>query len=152
MSLSFLDTQVAAFSTWKPPITPHRKPHSHSGHNPQTPSRHLSLAHYASAGTCNVYAERTAFPQSCCYKKRLLHQGRTNQGCAGVMHSLGPDMVGEEREAACTWAHTSQPICSGTWPTFSFSSGSRDFCLVGGNSTHCQERVPKATLTGSPLP
>lgn len=65
---------------------------------------------------------------------------------------MGRDMVGEEREATCTWAHTSQHICSGTWPPFSFCSGSRDFCLVGGSSTHCQERVPKGMLTGSPLP
>lgn len=37
---------------------------------------------------------------------------------------------------------------SGTWLTSSPPSGSRERCLVGGRSTHCQEQVPENAITG----
>lgn len=116
-------------------------------HTPDTATRHHHdvwvLCIVPLQGHADVYTERAA-SQSCCYKKRILPEGRTNKGCAGTMRW-------GKSEATYTWAHSSQHIFSGTWPTCSFSSGSRDFCPVGGSSTHARSRSQRM-LTGLPLP
>lgn len=152
VSLRFLDTQVAAFSTWGPPeeipIPCHTKPPSHSRlyHRdvwvlPTVPLEgyiHVYIERVVNVVATGKIFFRVEEPMVWLYNTVLWVGTRWEREWG--REYLSPHSSADSFRQSAHFL-----------PSSSFS-GSRDFCLVGGNSTCCQEQVPKNAFLGLPLP